>query len=468
MGYHDAREIPNYWSYAQNFVLQDNMFESDASWSLPEHLFMVSGWSASCPNGDTNPMECTNEQEVPWDKRPEVNPGITFAWTDVTYLLHKAGVSWRYYVFEGSEPDCEDDEAMTCAPVKQGPKTLGIWNPLVDFTDVKEDEQLSNVQSLTNFYTAVHDTSECALPNVSWITPNSVVSEHPPALISKGQAYVTTLINSIMRSPCWDSTAIFLSWDDWGGFYDHVVPPHIDQNGYGLRVPGLVISPYAKAGYIDHQQLSHDAYLKFIEDDFLGGQRLNPKTDGRPDRRPDVREEATGLGNLESDFDFSQPPRPPLLLPAEPAPGPASCPPGSVPSTLGAPCLGQAAPVPPPASTPPPILQLTASVARRQDLRINHGRIYLMVGCNMACSIYAHGHLNLKRGRRHLGLRSIRKSLPAHRTAGISLSLSRRNLNAVRRALRRHRSVKASIEVQATATNGLRQNYLVSVMLTWR
>jgi phospholipase C len=271
MGYHDAREIPNYWTYAENFVLQDNMFESDASWSWPEHLFMVSGWSASCPNGATNPMECTNEQEVPWDERPEVNPGITFAWTDVTYLLHKAGVSWRYYVFEGSEPDCENPEAVSCEPVKQGPTKPSIWNPLVDFTDVKEDAQQEDIQSLNDFYSAVHDTSECGLAKVNWIVPNQEVSEHPPALISRGQTYVTTLINAIMRSPCWGTTAIFLSWDDWGGFYDHVVPPHIDQNGYGLRVPGLVISPYAKAGYVDHQQLGHDAYLKFIEDDFSAG-----------------------------------------------------------------------------------------------------------------------------------------------------------------------------------------------------
>ena len=95
-----------------------------------------------------------------------------------------------------------------------------------------------------------------------------------------------------MRSPDWSSTAIFLAWDDWGGFYDHVEPPTVDAQGYGLRVPGLMISPYARAGYIDHQTLSFDAYLKFIEDDFLGGARIDPKTDGRPDPRPDVRENA--------------------------------------------------------------------------------------------------------------------------------------------------------------------------------
>jgi Phosphoesterase family len=115
-----------------------------------------------------------------------------------------------------------------------------------------------------------------------------------------------------------------LSWDDWGGFYDHVKPPTVDGNGYGLRVPSLVISPYAKRGFVDHQILSHDAYLKFIEDDFLGGQRLNPQSDGRPDPRPDVRENATQLGNLILDFDFNQKPRPPTLLSKNPPPGPAS------------------------------------------------------------------------------------------------------------------------------------------------
>jgi hypothetical protein len=145
------------------------------------------------------------------------------------------------------------------------------------------------------------------------------VSEHPPWSVSAGQSFVTSLINAVMRSPDWSSTAIFLTWDDWGGFYDHVVPPKVDQNGYGLRVPGIVISPYAKAGYIDHQILSFDAYAAFIEDDFLNGQRLDPSTDGRPDPRPDVREQASALGDLAADFDFSQSPRPPIILSVHPA-----------------------------------------------------------------------------------------------------------------------------------------------------
>jgi phospholipase C len=132
--------------------------------------------------------------------------------------------------------------------------------------------------------------------------------------VSAGEAYVTALINSIMKSPFWNSTAIFLSWDDWGGFYDHVVPPKVDNGGFGIRVPAIVISPWAKKGTIDKQVLSHDSYLRFIEDVFLGGQRLDPKTDGRPDSRPTVRENVQ-QGDLLNDFDFAQQALPPLILP---------------------------------------------------------------------------------------------------------------------------------------------------------
>jgi phospholipase C len=458
MGYHDAREIPNYWTYAESFALQDNMFASSLSWSLPEHLFMVSAWSAACPNGDPNPMDCTSSLGL-YSERPEVNPNATYAWTDLTYLMHKAGVSWGYYLFAGAEPDCESDEAMSCAPVAQGPKTPGIWNPLPYFSDVKEDRQLGNIQALQSFYTAVHKTPSCGLPNVSWVVPNAGVSEHPTGLVSRGQAYVTTLINAVMRSPCWNSTAIFLSWDDWGGFYDHLTPPSVDPNGYGLRVPGLVISPYARAGHIDHQQLSHDAYLKFIEDDFLSGQRLNPATDGRRDPRPSVREEAPGLGNLESDFNFNQSPLPPLILPTHPAPGPASTPPGGSPTPPG---------VVPPTQAGGKRLQLIASVRPLQNMRIHRGRIYLTVGCNLACSVHAYGHLNVHQHHRRLRPHGARIAVAPHSASQIALSLSHHVLAAVRRALRHHHKVIATIAVVATDSSGERSDYLVHVKLVYR
>jgi phospholipase C len=317
MGYHDQREIPNYWAYARHFVLQDHMFQSDTSWSLPAHLFLVSAWSALCTKkGD--PMSCRAAVQSPGappgtPENPNGKPP-DYAWTDLTWLLHRYHVSWGYYVAKGHEPDCRNN-GMFCAPVPQNSKTTGIVNPLPWFDDVHEDHQLSDLRPLTSFEKAA---KAGRLPAVSWVAPTQAVSEHPPALIAPGQAYVTGLINMIMHGPDWKSTAIFLAWDDWGGFYDHVKPPTVDGQGYGLRVPALVISPYAKKGYIDHQVLSFDAYLKFIEDDFLHGARLNPKTDGRPDPRPDVRENAKILGNLVNDFNFHQKPRAPLILPLHP------------------------------------------------------------------------------------------------------------------------------------------------------
>jgi phospholipase C len=323
MGYHTGAEIPDYWTYAKDFALDDHMFEPVKSWSLPDHLYMVSAWSAKCKN--QSPMSCVNNIVGPYGTKKfgnavsqEVATGqtsIDLAWTDVTWLLFAHHVSWAYYVQTGVQPDCDNDSAETCAPVKQSATTPGIWNPLPLFGDVRADHQLHNIQDLTGFYSAARAGT---LPSVSWITPSGPDSEHPPASVHQGQAYVASIVNAAMKSPDWNSTAIFLAWDDWGGFYDHVVPPAVDQNGYGLRVPALVISPYAKRGYIDHQTLSSDAYLKFIEDDFLGGARLNPATDGRPDPRPDVREDQPMLGNLEQDFDFSQAPRPPVLLATNP------------------------------------------------------------------------------------------------------------------------------------------------------
>jgi phospholipase C len=238
--------------------------------------------------------------------------------------MHNHGVSWGYYITQGAQPDCADGEA-NCAstPLRLG--TPGIWNPLPSFTTVQQDGQLGNIQGVSRFLAQARAGT---LPAVSWVVPDQAHSDHPPASLAAGQAYVTNLINTVMQGPDWGSTAIFLVWDDWGGFYDHVPPPFVDQNGYGLRVPGLVISPYARRGFIDHQNLSFDALTKFIEDDFLGGQRLDPSTDGRPDPRLDVRESAGALGNIAADFNFTQNPLPPLILPLHPAPGPASRPGG--------------------------------------------------------------------------------------------------------------------------------------------
>ncbi len=304
MGYHVESDIPNYWSLARNFVLQDHMFEPVISWSFPSHLALISEWSATCSDPE-NPMSCRSTLDKTRDRGP-ADP-TPFGWTDLTYLLHKDGVSWAWYLDGGA--------GNGPGPALRHRGVPKIWNVLPGFVDLHQDRQTANIKSLRQFYIAAEAGR---LPAVSWILPDGKDSEHPPNLVIRGQHYVTSIVDSVMRSPDWKSTAIFLTWDDWGGFYDNVQPPKVDAEGYGLRVPGIVISPYAKRGYVDHQVLSFDAYAKFIEDDFLHGQRLNPKTDGRPDARPDVRENMPQLGDLRKDFDFSQAPRPPMILPLSP------------------------------------------------------------------------------------------------------------------------------------------------------
>ena len=417
MGYHDGGEIPNYWAYARNFVLQDQMFEPNLSWSLPQHLFLVSGWSAVCPI-PADPLSCTSALESP-AAPPDFNKTGSvpdYAWTDLTYLLHRRGISWGYYVFAGGEPDCEDDESVTCTPVGQNAKTPGIWNPLPYFDTVRQNGELGNMQGLGAFYAAARAGT---LPAVSWVAPNNKVSEHPPARVSAGQAFVTSLVNAIMRSPDWPSTAIFVSWDDWGGFFDHVVPPRVDQMGYGLRVPGIVISPYARAHMVDHQVLSHDAYLKFIEDDFLGGERIDPARDGRPDPRPAVREANLRLGDLARDFDFSQPPAPPFILPAHPR-----------------------------AWSMPTAFRLLNHTPLRQTPRLHGGGVLVRVTCTLPCRFTADGYLTVRLpGGLHVHLRGARLSFTG--TRALRLGLSKINRRTLLATLARRRNIRAKLAIGA-------------------
>jgi len=326
-GFHNAEEIPNYWTYATNFVLQDRMFEGVRSWSWPSHLELVSEWAATCTN-NANAKSC-----ITWLPPGSPTPTTVLPWSSLFELFDVHSVSWKYYLGAGLEPDCANDQ-MTCAPQIQAPQVPSIWNPAPFFRYVAS----KGAQYLVNHNAAVDeflkDVTADQLPQVSWIVPSEPYSEHPPAGITTGMEYVTSLVNAVMLSPLWKDTAIFIVWDDWGGFYDHVVPPNVDTNtsstpvqGFGPRVPGIMISAYARTGMIDHALYSFDSYATFIENIFMGGARLDPAQLGNPDSRPTIRDSLTSVrfidghtepvGDLMNEFDFTQAPRPPLVLPVD-------------------------------------------------------------------------------------------------------------------------------------------------------
>ncbi|MEJ0049149.1 MAG: alkaline phosphatase family protein [Rhodospirillales bacterium] len=251
-------------------------------------------------------------------------------------LLDKHSVSWKYYRTDGSDPDC-DDAQLNCEPTDLTTKTSQIWNPPPFFKYVQDNgpDYLAFHNPTTDQFLV--DLKNGTLPQVSWIIPNGDVSEHPHGGgITLGMEYVTSLVNAVMQSDYWQSSVVYIVWDDWGGFYDHVVPPTIEFSdplvntvpnygfiqGLGLRVPGIAISPWIKAGSIDHQILSFASYNRLIEDLFMNGARLDPAAMGRPDARPTVRDAMTTVtypdgssapvGDMMKEFDFNQAPLPKL------------------------------------------------------------------------------------------------------------------------------------------------------------
>ena len=260
LSYYDWHEIPNYWDYARHYTLCDDFFSSLAGPSEPNHLYTVAAQSGGMVN---NPP-----------------PGVAglfdvYTFPTMVELLQKSHVSWKYY-----------DE-------NQNPHGHHLWNPLPGFTKIHNNpEIMSHLVQLDTFYTNLQDGK---LPSVSWIVPTFVDSEHPPADSARGMWHVTQLIDAVMRSPYWKDTAIILTWDDFGGFYDNVPPPAVDKYGYGPRVPALIISPYAKPNFISHTQFDFTSPLKLIEEKF----GLPPLTD------------RDKLANDMLDcFDFNQHPNP--------------------------------------------------------------------------------------------------------------------------------------------------------------
>jgi len=283
MAYHDYHEIPNYWNYARLYVLQDQMFESVAAYSLVSHLYMLAAQSGGY-----------------YDSYNQPKP-TQYDFPEITEFLASSNITWYYYVTSGNQTDNEGRAIGSAQAQAEEPDKYTLWNPLPAFPAVQNNPtQRVRLIDTAQFYA---DAANGNLPDVSWVCPafDNPLSEHPGLKgdIRSGMAYVTGLINAVMQGPEWNTTAIFLSWDDWGGFYDHVVPPKVDQYGYGIRVPGLVISPYAKENYIDHQTYSFDSWLRIIEERF---------------GIPHMTAREGIASDMMNSFDFTQQPRAPILL----------------------------------------------------------------------------------------------------------------------------------------------------------
>ena len=286
MGYYDNRELPYYWDYASKFVLMDNFFSSEMGPSLPNHLYLIAGQSGGLTE-NTQAGTCESREICHGgSNKTSNNPyglsnNLTFNFTTVMDQLDSRGVSWKYY--NGDKDDYKD---------------AGYWNPLPAFASFKNNtSRLNNLAPNSQFLV---DLAKGNLAQVTWVIPTEDESDHPTANVRVGQKYLVSTINAIMQSKFWPSTAIFVTWDDYGGWYDHVAPPQVDAFGFGFRVPCLIISPYAKEGFIDHTQSEFTSILKFIQ---------------TVHSLPPLTQRDAMASNMFEAFDFSQTPSPPLILP---------------------------------------------------------------------------------------------------------------------------------------------------------
>jgi phospholipase C len=275
MGYYDASDVPFYWNVADRYVLFDHFFSSSLGGSFLNHVYWVAAGAGNAT------------QSVPAG-------GLKL--TTIFDRLQQAGVSWKFYV-QNYDPTINYRTLPKLTNANRA--SQAVWAPLLDISRFLDQPSLSShIVDLSHYYT---DLRNGTLPEVAYIAPSGG-SEHPPGSLVTGQRFVRGLVNSLMTSSAWESSAFLEAYDDWGGWYDHVLPPRRDAHGDGLRVPAMLISAYARRHYIDHTRLDFTSMLKFVEQNW--------------NLRPLTRLDATA-GSIMGAFNFRHPPRKAAIIPLQ-------------------------------------------------------------------------------------------------------------------------------------------------------
>jgi len=248
-GHWNASALAVYWDMAEQFGLGDDFFSSVVSWSEPNHWYMVAG---QAPPLAINASKHT--LATPLERHKYLNQANNTS-TVQDLLNQTPGVSWKYYDFALESYQLEINHL-------QGTGAYSAWNPLQARAETYNSFESNHLVGRSHFFT---DLKGSSFPNVSWIIPLSNDSDHPPDNLSQGQQYVASLVDAVEMSKYWKSTAIFLTWDDYGGFYDQVTPPVLDHLGLSIRVPLVVISPYTPAGRVVHGLGYFESTLHFME-----------------------------------------------------------------------------------------------------------------------------------------------------------------------------------------------------------
>jgi phospholipase C len=293
-------DIPNLWRWAEGFVLGDNFFASAHGPSFPNHLYTIAAQSGGARENPIQDQQLLRERHratglfkawgcdsietayVPVEDREGNVKNVPPCFDFLTEgdLLTEAGIPWAYY---------------SATNMQNG----YLWSAYDAIRHIREDPEIwrRHMFGVDGF---VRDALDGRLPPVTWVTPRFELSDHPEYSMCHGENWTTQIVNAVMEGPHWKDTAIFLTWDDYGGFYDHVPPPQVDGFGFGIRVPLLIISPYAKQGYVTHELGEFSSVLRFVEDNWMLTQLTHRDRDATP---------------LLSSFDFTQEPRAPLPLP---------------------------------------------------------------------------------------------------------------------------------------------------------